>query len=714
MALAPSIPVVRKPTNMAAPAQPTAATAAPLGTDAALVGQPAAKTMAAPGVADITAALTGARDQINQALPGVGKIVPPKPVAPPPPPDTAAADKAAADAAEKARIKVAADAAKKAAEDKIAEDKAEYDAAVAAQAAATAASGVAPVKPETPPEQAKILTAAQQQFEDLVAKANEWMNAKEDPASKLAFSKAIIDSAMSNQAAMDAAKMQIASNPALAGQGAGNALLALRASQLGMAEADLRANLAINEQRAIAELNQKGFDAVMKLNEIRKSEDEKNLSSYGSALDEMIKGGADDAALEDFFNNNIKPLLPGGGAGLTLDMFRNPATRANLLQTTRTATQTALRQAIAGKQDLTTLQQLITAGWTEQQLTDIGTDWMNGKSLEDINAGLVEAGFEPVESMADLVGNEDLLGQASLINTNRAEINRQPYQDDLDDTLELLTGMGYDLTPELEASVKAYIIQQSLPGADVNDVPPWRDDATAHLYDSWPLPGKSEFEPGAIEESPASALLYGRNAAIDSLWEQYLASTAGDTERLTRKDWYSDLVKNNPGVADGSKSATEIRAITPTKTTPKPAKVDREVAEVEGKRLLGIESDVASIDFEDPDIKAYLASIQPTLPAQIKSAKTFAKANIGQWINIGGKYYRVDNGYERAYEFDDKFFGSGSNDYKHKSYMEVTGTDGKKVYVSSDGRTTTTPPPAGGESSGAKSFKSWYDSMKAA
>lgn len=558
------------------------------------------------------------------------------------------------------------------------------------------ASGVTPPTAEDAPEVVAAKTEAEQTFADLMAKAQEWMNAKEDPASKLAFSQAITQSALVNQEAMNAVRGQIAANPALAGQPAGDALLALRASQIGTTMADLKGRLAIEEQREISRLNQLGFEATMKLNEIRKTEDERNLASFGSVLDEMIRGGADEATLEEFFNSNIKPLLPGGGAGMALDQFRNAGTRAQLLQGHRSETQRMLREAIASNADQATINQLVSAAYTEDQLSGIGKDWLTGKSLEEVNQVLRDAGYEEIEDLSELIGNEDLIGQAKIVADNKAQINRKPYQDEVDSTLQTLTDSGVILTPELEADVKAYIIRQSLPGADTSELPPWQDDVTAHLYGSWPLPGQTGFGP-SIQDTPTSHSAYARNEALNDAWEAYLRRNPDD--HVTREEWYN---AQSEAVKSGGVTGAALEQSLREQSDPKKRVAPGDLAEAEArnmatkKQLLDTKADVTEIDFDDPDVVFYMENLPALLPGQIGNAKKYAKDKVGEWINYGGNVYRIEDGTQRRYYRRDR----------HRDFMTLTAKDGSKLYVGSDGRTTTTPPP-----SGPIAFGAWYDSM---
>ncbi len=614
----------------------------------------------------------------TQQTPTVAAPVAPVPVpAPtadtPPPAATAESDKAVTEAAEKARVKVAADQATKEAEAaaaaKTAQDKATADAAAAAQAA----SGVTHAPTDTPAATVQK-TEAQQTFDDLMAKAQEWLNAKEDPASKLAFSKAIIQSALVNQEAMNATKAAIAGNPALAGQPAGDALLALRAGQIGTTMAELKGNLAISEQRAISELNQKGFDAVAKLNEIRKTDDEKNLSSYGTLLDEMIKGGADEATLNDFFESHIKPLLPNQGAGLTLDQFRNAGTRAQLLSGAQSATQKLFREAIVRGDDLASIRQLLDSSYTPEQLTSIGKDALKGKSLEEVNAALKAAGYDEVEDLSDLIGNEDMLGEATTINNARTEAAKKPYDDETDDLLQTLTSDGYELTPELEAQVKSYVIASSLPGFDpASSVPPWKNDATAYLWDSWPLPGApvDKFGKNTIDDTQSTHFIYERNAALDNGWERYVRDNPDEANRLSRKDWYAALSKEMPDIADGTQGVGKLQDVLGAWTPPK-KKVeagDRVLAAQEGKRAVDAAKSLKDVDWTDPNVVEYLNGSLTRLTDK-DVTKALAAAGAPSVVNIGGKAYRV-LGLENV-------GGGEKNDY-----IRMEDQDGNTVWIKS-------------------------------
>lgn len=526
------------------------------------------------------------------------------------------------------------------------------------------ASGVTPPTAEDAPEVVVAKTEAEQTFADLMAKAQEWMNAKEDPASRLAFSQAITQSALVNQEAMNAVRGQIAANPALAGQPAGDALLALRASQMGTTMADLKGRLAIEEQREISRLNQLGFEATMKLNEIRKTDDERNLASFGSVLDEMIRGGADEATLEEFFNSNIKPLLPGGGAGMTLDQFRNAGTRAQLLQGHRSETQRMLREAIASNADQATINQLVSAAYTEDQLSGIGKDWLTGKSLEEVNQVLRDAGYEEIEDLSELIGNEDLIGQAKIVADNKAQINRKPYQDEVDSTLQTLTDSGVILTPELEADVKAYIIRQSLPGADTSDLPPWQDDVTAHLYGSWPLPGQTGFGP-SIQDTPTSHSTYARNEALNDAWEAYLRRNPDS--HVTREEWYnaqSEAVKG--GGVTGAALEQALREQPDPKKRVAPG--GRDLAAEEGLRAIKAAKSLSEVDFDDPNVAEYFASLDRLVANDI--TKALVKNSSGDLVNINGEPYIVLG-----------LDGTGERMNEKADYIRLQDKDGNIVWM---------------------------------
>ncbi len=508
-------------------------------------------------------------------------------------------------------------------------------------------------------------TQAQKTFDDMVAKAQEWMNAKEDPASKLAFSRAIVQSALTNQEAMNAAKASVANNPALAGQPAGDALLALRAQQLGLQMSDLKANLAISEAKAISELNKYGFEATYKLNELRKTEDEKNLTSYGSVLDEMIKGGADNATLENFFNTNIKPLLPGGGAGMTLDMFRNEGTRAQLLQAHRSETQKLFRDAILQHADLATIRQLMSAAYTDDQIASIGKDWMDGKSLDEVNAVLKDAGYDQIEDLSDLIGNEDMIGEAKIIADAKKEAAKKPYDDDVDNTLQTLRDAGYELTPATEAAARAYIIRQSLPGADVNELPPWRDEATAHLYESWPLPGTNRWG-DPIEDTPTTHEVYARNQVLNTAWERYVSQNPTSATRLTRAEWYDAAMKHFEE-GDTAPAAWLEQGI--SNWTPPVKKVeagDRTLAAAEGKRLVDAAKAFSDINWNDVNVVEYVNSLARLADKDV--TKALADAGAPTVVNINGNVYRVQ-------DLDNRGGGEGGD------YIRLEDKTGKTVWI---------------------------------
>ncbi len=583
----------------------------------------------------------------------------------------------------------------------------EVNAANAEEQARIAA--LTPAATDTPAQVAdKAATVAKdQQLRDM---ATQWLTAKEDPAFVRLFNQTMLDTAIGNQAAIDATKRAIAQNPSLAGQPAGDAMLGLKAIQLGMELSDLKANLSIEHARAVAKMNKDGFDALYQLNRDKMTQDEKDIETYGTVMDRMISSGASDEELKAYYDRTIKPLL--GDKDITFDQFRSPAERQSILSGVQNDGLEQMREAL-DRGDTPGALAALEAAYAPAKQIELGNALIAANDIATINGWLKDAGYEEIDSMADLIGREDDVFIAEQISKGKTKNSESGLQPKVDAMLRVLQGRGMDITdPDVIDAVEEYLYQQEFGDPEEPNVLPWDSDATSWKYKDWeifdPATGRvlsdgDEFYDEQDNPEPAvGSAEYNWRNALDNAWQKYLVATPRD-QRLSRDDWFAEFKTKYTG---SGKPVDEF--LVEWKPGSKKVEIeDRPAAINEGKRLVSQQTDVTKIDFTDPNVAAYFEDLPALLPAQIGNAETFAKGKIGEWVRFGDKYYRVDAGAQQWY--------SGSqNEKRHRDYMTLTGQDGKTLYVGSDGRSTTTPPPTGKGGSGRDAFKAWYNSMKAA
>ncbi len=570
------------------------------------------------------------------------------------------------------------------------------------------------------PEQASQKTAAQKTQDALIAKYTEYANAKEDPAFVAQYNKLLIDSAIQNQAAIDATKRAIASNPDLAGQPAGDAMLGLKAIQLGSNLSDLKATLSVEGAKAVADLNKYGLEGLYKLNQDKMSQDDKDVLAYGQVLDRMISSGASDEDLRAYYDKTIKPLL--GGKDISFDQFRSPAERQALIAGVQTDGLSQMRDAL-DRGDTPGALQALEAAYSPARQTELGKSLIGSTDVATINKWLKDAGYDAITTAADLIGREDDVFIAQQISQGKAKINESPLQPQIDALLGSLKGKVDITDPDVLDAVHEYIYQQEYGDPEQPNVLPWDSDVTSYKYKDWEVfdpktgavvsKGNEFYDPTHNPEPKPGDASYDWKNSLDTAWQKYLAANPDSKTRLSRDDWfakfktdYTDYTKKNPdgsldGFLNGTTSGTGGSTGTPW-TAGSGTGTDENLPAIKdkGQKALAAQADVSKINFDDPNVKAYLASLPATLPAQIGNATTFGTSNIGNWIKFGDKYYRVDNGEQHRFE---KKTTAGNSSFTHRDIMQLTGQDGKQVWVDSDGKIFTTPPPKD-----RQAFYDWY------
>ncbi len=539
--------------------------------------------------------------------------------------------------------------------------------------------------------------------------AKKWAEAKEDPAFVRQFNNLLLQSAVQNQATIDATKRAIAQNPSLAGQPAGDALLGLKAIQLGMNLDQMKANLSVDHAKAVADMNRYGFEAMYKLNQDKLSQDEKDVETYGQIFDRMISSGASDQELEAYFNKTIKPLM--GDKDISYAQFRSPAERQRILSDVWTAGDEQFRDAL-DRDDLPAALQALEAAYAPAEQVRRGNDLIAKNDLATINGWLKDAGYDEITDMADLIGREDDVFVAQQVSKGKKKISESPV------LLKVLQGRGMDITdPDIIGAVEEYIYQQEFGDPEDPNVLPWDSDVTSYKYKDWEIfdpstgrvvdAGGEFYDPQDNPEPAPGSAAYQWRDTLDKAWQNYLAANPDSKSRLSRDDWFAKLKKDYLAVGkpdikiedfisgntgEGSKPWAPGAPETPPENVP---------AVVEaGKTKLAKESDVTKVDFTDPDVMGYLNSLPALLPAQIGNASTYANAHVGEWVKVGDQFYRVDSGLQGRY-------GSGD---RHRDVMQLTRKDGTTVWMRADGKWTETPP---ADRSSPNKFKAWYDGIGA-
>lgn len=611
-----------------------------------------------------------------------------------------------------------------------------------------------PPAPATPAPPADPYTA-------LLENATAMMTATEDPVYKKQFNSTLLNLGMQNQASMDQVKARVNADPALAGQGAGNALINMMARDLNLNAGQVMAQLDIASAQRIADLNRYGFEQLQQVVQNRNSwakqqrddlldagdidgwadafEREtgltvdrdavksqspavlKAVSTMTDAINNNIRGGNEARARELF--EQMKALDPDQFGALTFDDYVNARGLWAAANEEKQNVLESVRDLIANDDVAGALNGLQTL-YDEEEAALGGRKLIDGgMELEEVNRLLEQAGYDAVESMDELIGLEDELFIASELDKIKTKYDEANW---LDTTASALiadfakTDMGEAaLTPEFSRAVKTYLMTLQTMGAVTFDaagnpvidyskvLPPWDEKSPLSTqFTAWPLPGSSEFDPDMPSEA-TDPMLYQRNQALNSAYTAYIKANPDAASRLGREEWYNALVAEVPGVADGSASVPS--GWKPTAAAPADAKWTKATTVAEIEQLILGEGDIANIPWDNPLVQAWVNTVPNTTSTAVNNIIHDAKNNkgVGEWKKINGQMYRVEKGSAQWY--------SGSqNEKRHRDYLTVTGPDGQTAYISMDGRMTTTPPPSGGSAKDRDAFKAWYDSMGAA
>ncbi len=402
------------------------------------------------------------------------------------------------------------------------------------------------------PDQAQAKTTAAAVQTALMEQAKKWAEAKEDPAFVRQFNNLLLQSAVQNQATIDATKRAIAQNPSLAGQPAGDALLGLKAIQLGMNLDQMKANLSVDHAKAVADMNRYGFEAMYKLNQDKLSQDEKDVETYGQIFDRMISSGASDQELEAYFNKTIKPLM--GDKDISYAQFRSPAERQRILSDVWTAGDEQFRDAL-DRDDLPAALQALEAAYAPAEQVRRGNDLIAKNDLATINGWLKDAGYDEITDMADLIGREDDVFVAQQVSKGKKKISESPVQPKVDALLKVLQGRGMDITdPDIIGAVEEYIYQQEFGDPEDPNVLPWDSDVTSYKYKDWEIfdpstgrvvdAGGEMYDPQDNPEPAPGSAAYQWRDTLDKAWQNYLAANPDSKTRLSRDDWFAKLKKD--------------------------------------------------------------------------------------------------------------------------------------------------------------------------
>ncbi len=138
--------------------------------------------------------------------------------------------------------------------------------------------------------------------------------------------------------------------------------------------------------------------------------------------------------------------------------------------------------------------------------------------------------------------------------------------------------------------------------------------------------------------------------------------------RLSRKDWYSALSKDVPGIADGSETAGKINDVLTSWTPPKKKVIagDRVLAAKEGERAINAVDTLKDVDWEDPNVAEYVANLPRLTDKDV--TKALAASGAPSIVNINGKVYRV------------KGIDNVGGGVKH-DYIRLEDKDGKVVWI---------------------------------
>ena len=136
-----------------------------------------------------------------------------------------------------------------------------------------------------------------------------WAKGVEDPVYRTMANKLITQFSLSNQAERDAMQMRINQDPNLAGQGAGMAMLGVLARDQNFSQDQVFANLSIENQKNILDMQKYGIEGAIKVSTIRRARQSEDINNALAAGD--FHGAAN--LLQDQIDRDHP------GSGITID-----------------------------------------------------------------------------------------------------------------------------------------------------------------------------------------------------------------------------------------------------------------------------------------------------------------------------------------------------------------------------------------------------------
>lgn len=585
-------------------------------------------------------------------------------------------------------------------------------------------AAIDPTKPAPQPTPEQDLATVRDFFQQL-------MTTQDDPVLKKQWNQLLISRGLENQAAMDALKMRINQDPALAGQPAGDTMLMEFVRDSGFSLDQARAQLTVEAANRIRDLNQYGAENFLKLAQYRQTRGDaerkellaaddldgyakafkastgldvdvsklKELSpattqavdSLSKAMVRNIESGNMEAARRNF--ESIKALAPSLYGALTFEdavsgkdayLLQSEARQAVGAMVRTQVSQGNLQGALAGiEQLMPNLADRQKAGGQMVQATD----------LTQINDALRAAGMSEVLDKADLIGREEDVWKAMEL----AKLQQASGKTVVDDTVSMLQGelqkLGFNPTdPEAARALRSYALNLQLTGGlkigtdgkvslDANSViPPWDPKSLdSHLFTDWPILGadgktSSGWDPyGKDNPRPAEDTALGRYYNdLDGKWEDYILKTPA-ASRLTREQWFY--------------------ATTAGTTAPDPTKVPGGPAGDTGDPdtdTIAIEEVMEKVrtgkQLEAKDLESLRASsqFQTTLGGLPfgSNFQAWSKANPDRVAVIDGKVFRVDQG--GSFKNGNKRVAGLYDRENSDDYVQLTDMETGKVYYYSD------------------------------
>lgn len=487
------------------------------------------------------------------------------------------------------------------ADEMAAKAKADADAKAKADADAAAAAKATPTDP----------------FKTLIDTATAALTATDDPLAKVKFNQAIQNIGLQNQAATDALKMKIAADPSLRGQGAGNAMLNLTASQMNMNVDQLIGQMTSESIQRIIDLNKWGFDQLNQVTQERENYQQNlrndllnagDIDGWANLMEQQTGVQVDRAALKEASPTTLK-LMENLTLGITNSLKDGDEARARTLfdqlkaaapnqfgsmtfedfvskrdlwtesNAAKQETLTAIRDRIADG-DVASAISGLQSLYSEDESAANGRKLLtDGMTLDEANRLLTQAGYDKVASLDDMIGLEDELYISSELDKLKKGLEGADTfnQMVLNESKELAQYLGVDaLTPEMQQGLKEFLYQARVTGgivmgddgnfhfAEGAQTPPWLDPKapSAVLYQAWPLPGQTTFSADFPAEGSALA---ERNKQLDTAYTAYVTANPDPASHMTREQWYQAVVKANNGndivvVEDGP--ASDYHSIT--------------------------------------------------------------------------------------------------------------------------------------------------------